>query len=64
MKAILMWGNLIEIEEPNVRTVAKFHIVHGKLRLEECKDFEHLEEIKQLAYEALDKIKNVKRRDK
>ena len=64
MKAILTWGNRIEIEEPNVRTVAKFHIANGKLRLEECEDFEHFKEIKQLAYEALDKIKDTKRRNK
>lgn len=64
MKAILIWGNLIEIEEPSVRTLAKFRIVNGKLRLEECKDFEHFEEIKKVAYEALDKIKDTKRRDK
>jgi hypothetical protein len=65
MKAILMGDSLLRVyEEGKVSSIATFIILHGKLHLESCSCFEDFEEIKKVAYEALDKIKNTKRRDK
>jgi len=63
MKAKLMWGTLLRVYEEG-NELATFKLSHGKLRLEECDCFEDFEEIKKVAYEALDKIKNTKRRNK
>lgn len=65
MKAKLMWGNLLSVYEGDeLSSIATFKLSHGKLRLESCSCFEAFEEIKKVAYEALDKIKDTKRRDK
>ena len=63
MKAELMWSDLLSIYEGD-KKLATFKLSHGKLRLEYCDCFEDFEEIKKVAYEALDEIKNVKRRNK
>lgn len=63
MKAKFMWGDLLSVYEGN-KKLATFKLSHGKLRLEECDYFEFFEGIKKVAYEALDKIKNTKRRNK
>lgn len=63
MKAKLMWGNLLSVYD-EFSVLAMFNLSHGKLRLEECYDFESFEEIKKVAYEALDKIKDTKRGNK
>lgn len=63
MKAKLMWGNLLTVHEDG-KELATFKLSHGKLHLESCSCFEAFEEIKKVAYEALDKIKDTKRRDK
>lgn len=63
MKAKFMWGNLLSVYEGN-KKLATFKLSHGKLRLEECDYFEDFEGIKKVAYEALDKIKDTKRRGK
>lgn len=65
MKAKLMWGDLLSVYEGNeVSAIATFKLSHGKLHLESCSCFDAFEEIKKVAYEALDKIKDTKRRDK
>lgn len=65
MKAKLMYGDLLSVyEEGKVSAIAMFKLSHGKLHLESCDCFEDFEEIKKVAYEALDKIKDTKRRDK
>ena len=63
MKAKLMWGDLLIVHEDG-KELATFKLSHGKLRLEGCGYFELFEEIKKVAYEALDKIKDTKRRNK
>lgn len=63
MKAKLMWGNLLSVYEGGNK-LATFKLSHGKLRLEQCDYFESFEEIKKVAYEALDKIKDTKKRNK
>ena len=63
MKAKLMWSDLLIVLEGD-KKLAAFKLSHGKLRLEDCDCFEDFEEIKKVAYEALDEIKNVKRRNK
>lgn len=63
MKAKLIWGNLLSVYEGDNK-LATFKLSHGKLRLEQCDCFESFEEIKKVAYEALDKIKDTKRRNK
>lgn len=63
MKAKLMWSDLLIVLEGD-KKLATFKLSHGKLGLEECDCFEDFEEIKKVAYEALDKIKDTKRRNK
>lgn len=63
MKAKLMWGDLLSVYEED-NELATFKLSHGKLHLESCSCFESFEEVKKVAYEALDKIKDTKRRDK
>lgn len=63
MKAKLMWDDLLSVYEGD-NELAMFKLLHGKLHLKSCSCFESLEEIKKVAYEALDKIKDTKRRNK
>lgn len=63
MKAKLMWGDLLIVHEDG-KELATFKLSHGKLKLKDCDCFESFEEVKKVAYEALDKIKDTKRRDK
>ena len=63
MDVKLMWGDILIVHEEG-KELATFKLSHGKLKLQDCDCFELFDGIKKVAYEALDKIKDTKRRDK